>query len=167
MQAHDRLSIIVCMPVGANIQAWRLSRKRSIEALAAEANVPSSCLEAIESGEQDPPVSSLEAVASALKIPASWLYAHPKHLELLLTDTDGEVLASPSDAAVDPVLEHVLQGLHRERELYVLLTIILQGGDPKLLMAADASLRSLAKQAKRSTVPWQSRQPGHFEPPSD
>lgn len=155
------------MPLGANIQAWRLSRKQSLERVASIANLAPSCLQAIESGEQDPSASSLEAVATALNIPTSWLYVHPKHLELLMTDTDGETLAAPSHDSVDPVLEHVLQGMHRERELYVLLTVILQSSDPKLLMAAEASLRSLAKQAKRSTIPWQSRQPGHFEPPSD
>ncbi len=67
----------------------------------------------------------------------------------------------------DPVLDHILQGVQGERELYVLLTAILQSGDSKLVRAAEASLRSLAKQARQATLPWQSRPSGHFEPPSD
>ncbi|MFO0729744.1 MAG: hypothetical protein U0361_01885 [Nitrospiraceae bacterium] len=51
--------------------------------------------------------------------------------------------------------------------MFVLVTALLQSGDPKLLRAAEVSLRSLVKQAKQATVPWQSRPPGHFEPPSD
>jgi hypothetical protein len=29
------------------------------------------------------------------------------------------------------------------------------------------NLRSLVKQAKQATIPWQNRPSGHFEPPSD
>jgi len=65
------------------------------------------------------------------------------------------------------VTERVLRGARHERELYVLLTALLQSGDPKLLLAAETSLRSLVKQARRPTIPWQSRPSGHFEPPSD
>jgi len=68
---------------------------------------------------------------------------------------------------VDPVMERILLGAHQERELYVLLTVLLQSGEPKLVKAAEASLRSLVKQSRQASVPWQSRPPGHFEPPSD
>ncbi len=153
--------------IGLNIRAWRLSQRHSVEALASKAGLAGASLEALESGESDPPVSTLEALAVALGIPPSWLYAHPTHVELLTTDPDGEVLASPSPDAVDPVVDHILQGIARQRELYVLLTTILQGGDPKLLRAAEASLRSLAKQSRQATIPWQSRISGHFEPPTD
>ena len=86
-------------------------------------------------------------------------------MELLIEgDGDGETTQSEN---VDPVTERVLLGSREERELYVLLTSILMSGDPKLRLAVEASLRSLAKQAKQPTVPWQSRPPGHFEPPSD
>jgi hypothetical protein len=54
-----------------------------------------------------------------------------------------------------------------DRSLYVLLTALMQAGDPKLLRAAEVSLRSLVKQARQATVPWQQHPPGHFEPPSD
>ncbi|TLY16734.1 MAG: XRE family transcriptional regulator, partial [Nitrospirae bacterium] len=35
------------------------------------------------------------------------------------------------------------------------------------LRAAEVSLQSLVKQSKQTTVPWQTRPPGHFEPPAD
>jgi hypothetical protein len=106
-------------------------------------------------------------MASALGVPPSWLHGDPKHLELLTADPDGETSDSPSLDTVDPVIERILIGAHYERELYVLLTRLLQAGDPKLIRAAEVSLRSLVKQAKQATVPWGSRPPGHFEPPSD
>ncbi|TAJ07445.1 MAG: XRE family transcriptional regulator [Nitrospirae bacterium] len=155
------------MPIGPTIQAWRLSKRQSVSGLADKAGLPSSSLEAIESGELDPPVSTLEALALALGIPVPWLYGDPKQLALLTTDPDGEPLFVPSETSVDPVTERVLQGSKEERELYVLLTALLQGGEPKLVRAAEASLRSLVKQSRQSTVPWQSRPSGHFEPPSD
>ncbi|WP_447969293.1 hypothetical protein [Nitrospira sp. M1] len=51
--------------------------------------------------------------------------------------------------------------------MYSLLTALLQNGEPKLLRAAEVNLKSLLKQAKTATVPWQNRIPGHFETPSD
>ncbi|TKS60400.1 MAG: hypothetical protein EWM72_01438 [Nitrospira sp.] len=53
------------------------------------------------------------------------------------------------------------------RSLYVLLTALIQAGDPKLLRAAEVSLRSLVKQSRQAAAPWQQRPSGHFEPPSD
>ena len=54
-----------------------------------------------------------------------------------------------------------------DRSLYVLLTAIMQSGEPKLLRAAEVNLQSLVKQAKQATIPWQNRPSGHFEPPND
>lgn len=51
--------------------------------------------------------------------------------------------------------------------LCILLTALLGGGDPKLLRAAELSQRSLVRQSKQATLPWQNRQPGYFDPPSD
>ena len=59
------------------------------------------------------------------------------------------------------------RGSHTDREMYVLLTSLLRHGEPKLLRAAEVNLRSLLKQARTSTVPWQNRPSGHFEPPND
>jgi len=153
------------MSLASNIQEWRLSKRQSVTAVAGKAGLTTEALEAIEAGDLDPSASMLEALASALGVPAAWLHGDPKHMELLIEgDGDGETTQSEN---VDPVTERVLLGSREERELYVLLTSILMSGDPKLRLAVEASLRSLAKQAKQPTVPWQSRPPGHFEPPSD
>jgi transcriptional regulator with XRE-family HTH domain len=153
------------MSIASNIQAWRLSKKQSVAAVAQRAGLAAESLEAIEAGDIDPSASALESLASALGIPAAWLYGDPEHLERLLDADERE--ESVQAGAVDPVTERVLLGSREEHELYVLLTAILMSGDPKLRLAVEASLRSLAKQAKQPTVPWQSRPPGHFEPPSD
>lgn len=135
--------------------------------LADKAGLPVSSLETIESGEADPPLSTLTRLAAALDIPPAWLYGDPKHLTLLTRDADGDEVAPLSADSVDPVTERVLLASREERELYVLLTALLRSGEPKLLRAAEASLRSLVRQSRQATVPWQSRPPGHFEPPSD
>ena len=156
------------MPIGLNIQAWRVSRRHSLIALATKAGLPVESLEAIETGQVDPSLSMMEALASALGVPPSWLHGDPKHLELLTADSDGDAADdSPSVDSIDPVIERILIAAQHERELYVLLTRLLQADDPKLIRAAEVSLRSLVKQAKQATVPWESRPPGHFEPPSD
>ena len=134
-------------------------------ALAEKAGLSVESLEAIEAGELDPSASMLETLAFAIGVPVSWLYGDPEHLERLL-DAD-ERAESAQAGEVDPVTERVLLGSREEHELYVLLTSILMSGEPKLRLAIEASLRSLAKQAKQPTVPWQSRPSGHFEPPSD
>ena len=153
------------MSIASNIQAWRLSKRQPVTVLAERAGLPVESLEAIEAGELDPSASMLETLASAIGVPVSWLYGDPAHLERLL-DAD-ERAESAQAGEVDPVTERVLLGSREEHELYVLLTFILMSGEPKLRLAIEASLRSLAKQAKQPTVPWQSRPSGHFEPPSD
>ena len=153
------------MSIASTIQAWRLSKKQSVTALAEKAGIPTALLEAIESGECDPPVSMLETLATAIGAPAPWLYGDPEQLDRLL-DAD-ERAESAQACTVDPVTERMLCGSRTEHELYVLLTAILLSGDPKLRVAVEASLRSLAKQARQPTVPWQSRPSGHFEPPGD
>jgi transcriptional regulator with XRE-family HTH domain len=154
------------MSIGVTIQAWRLSRGRSVESLAEQAGLSVSALEAIESEEADPPVSTLERLAGALGVPASWLHGDPKHLEWLTSGDSDDPEPVPSDS-LDPILERILRAARHDRGLYALLTAVLQGGDPKLIRAAEVSLRSLAKQSRQAAVPWQSRPPGHFEPPSD
>lgn len=155
------------MPIGHHVQAWRASRGQSVATLAAKAGLDAAVLEAIETGEEDPSISVMEALASALGVPPSWLHGDPKHLELLTADPDDEESDGPPAETIDPVVERILMAAQQERELYVLLTRLLQAGDPKLIRAAEVSLRSLVKQARQATVPWQSRPPGHFEPPSD
>ncbi|MCC2641768.1 MAG: protein of unknown function, contains binding helix-turn-helix motif [Nitrospira sp.] len=153
--------------VGALIRAWRVSQKHSETALADRAGMPSSLLEAVESEQADPDYSTLKALAGALKIPLSWLFINPSELDLLCKEDDEEPLSISALTGADPVLERILLAAGHDRTLYVLLTALLQSGDPKLLRAAEVSLGSLVKQSKQATVPWQSRPPGHFEPPSD
>lgn len=155
------------MPFGRNIQAWRVSRGYSLSALAGKAGLPPSSLEAIESEDGDPSVSLVESLASAIGIPAAWMFGDPKQFALLTTDPEGEAIEVPEPQSLDPVTDQILRGAQQNRELYVLLTVLIQSDDPRIIRAADASLRSLAKQARRPTVPWQSRPSGHFEPPSD
>ncbi len=153
--------------VGTLIRAWRISQKCSEQALAERAGITASVLEALESEQADPPASTLEALAGALKIPLPWLFIHPTDLDLLCKDDDDEPAPLATLTGADPVLERILVAAGHDRSLYVLLTALMQSDDPKLLRAAEVSLRSLVKQSKQATVPWQSRPPGHFEPPSD
>ena len=43
------------MSIASNIQAWRLSKRQSVAALAEKAGLKAESLEAIESGESGPP----------------------------------------------------------------------------------------------------------------
>lgn len=153
--------------VGTFVRAWRVSQKYSENALAERAGIAASLLQDLESEQADPGVSTLEALADALKIPLPWLFIHPSDFDLLCKDDDEEPLALSNLTGADPVLERILLATGHDRSLYVLLTALVHSGDPKLLRAAEVNLRSLVKQSKQATVPWQSRPPGHFEPPSD
>ena len=153
--------------VGTFIRAWRLSQKSSEAALAERAGITVGLLQELESGKCDPPVSVLETLSAALKIPLPWIFIFPSDVELLCKDDDEEPLPLSALTGADPVLDKILLATGQNRTLYVLLTALLQSGDPKLVRAAEVSLRSLVKQSKQATVPWLSRPPGHFEPPSD
>ena len=121
----------------------------------------------MESGKLDPSDSTRESLACGLGIPASWLDIAPATIKLLLDSSDEEGVDGIDFYTSDPVTKHIFRGYQQYPELYVLFTTLLQGGEPKLLRAAEVNLRSLLKQAKTASVPWQSRPPGHFEPPSD
>ena len=153
------------MALGEQIQAWRISRGRSVDDLATELSLLPRVLEEIEAGEIDLQLSRLEALAAALKIPPAWLFSHPISFRTLFDDPEEDAVSIP--AGPDPVTERILAGSQMDRSLYVLLTAIMQSGEPKLLRAAEVNLRSLVKQAKQATIPWQNRPSGHFEPPSD
>jgi transcriptional regulator with XRE-family HTH domain len=122
-------------------------------------------LEEIEADHVDPAMGTMEALARALRIPAAWLFESPQSFEALFKEADEEDASVPSQA--DPVTDRILAGSRMDRSLYVLLTTLMQAGDPKLLRAAEVSLRSLVKQSRQATVPWQQRPSGHFEPPND
>ena len=153
------------MPIGQQIQAWRISRGHSVDDLAAKSHLLPHVLEKVEAEEVDPSASLLETLAAALKIPPAWLFSHPSSFRTLFEDPEEEARSTP--AGPDPVTERILAGSRMDRSLYVLLTAIMQSGEPKLLRAAEVNLRSLVKQAKQATIPWQNRPSGHFEPPSD
>jgi transcriptional regulator with XRE-family HTH domain len=161
-------AVISGMPhVGTFVRAWRVSQKCSETALAERAGIAASLVQDLESEQCDPGVSVLESLANALNIPLPWLFIHPSDIELLCKDDDEEPLALSALTSADPVMDKILMATGQDRSLYVLLTALLQSADPKLLRAAEVSLRSLVKQSKQATVPWLSRPPGHFEPPSD
>lgn len=153
------------MSIGAHIQNWRRSKNQSIEFLSDATGIPSLLLEQIESGQTDPTTETMEALAGALRIPPSWLFDDPQSFIHLFADADGGEEIDP--AHIDPVTDRILAGSRADRSLYVLLTTLMQAGDPKLLRAAEASLRSLVKQSRQAAVPWQQRPSGHFEPPND
>ena len=152
------------MAIGAQIQAWRLSRGFSPEYLAVEAGISLQALDEIEAESLDPSTATLERLATAMKIPVAWLFAHPNAFDLLFQEPD-ENEEKPNGP--DPITERILTGSRIDRSLYVMLTALIQSGEPKLIRAAEMSLKSLVKQSKQSTVPWQNRPSGHFEPPSD
>lgn len=153
------------MAIGSQIQAWRVSRGHSIDDLAREVNLEAHILEEIEEEEFDPSASTLESLAAALKIPVAWLFTHPVAFQQLFHDPNEEPSEFPPGP--DPVTERILAGSRMDRSLFVLLTALIQSAEPKLLRAAEMSLRSLVKQSKQTAVPWESRPSGHFEPPSD
>ena len=153
------------MSIGLFIQSWRRSRNQSIESLSGAARIPTTLLEQIEADQADPTTGTIEALASALRIPPAWLFDNPRSFECLFTDSSES--EEPDTSQIDPVTERILAGSHSDRSLYVLLTALMQTGDPKLLRAAEMSLQSLVKQSRQATVPWQQRPSGHFEPPSD
>jgi transcriptional regulator with XRE-family HTH domain len=165
LKLTSSLCIMACMSIGLFIQGWRLYKNQSIESLSDATSISTALLEQIEADQTDPTTAMIEALASALGVPPSWLFDNPRSFEYLLADsTEGE---EPNRSQLDPVTDRILAGSHADRSLYVLLTTLMQAGDPKLLRAAEMSLRSLVKQSQQATVPWQQRPSGHFEPPSD
>jgi transcriptional regulator with XRE-family HTH domain len=140
------------MSIGHLIQAWRLSKNQSLESLSALTGLSTSA-------------ATLQTLATALGIPPGWLFDNPQLFRCLFGD--GEDEDEPGATSPDPLTERIVAGSRMDRSLYVLLTTLVQAGDPKLLRAAEMSLRSLAKQSRQATVPWQQRPSGHFEPPSD
>ncbi|MCG3778637.1 MAG: hypothetical protein JW388_1361 [Nitrospira sp.] len=153
------------MALGQQIRAWRISRGHSTDYLATQSSLSLQALEAIETEETDPAASTLELLAATLKIPPAWLFHHPTAFCTLFEGPEEADSAIPPGP--DPVTERILAGSRMDRSLYVLLTAIIQSGEPKLLRAAEVNLQSLVKQTKQATVPWQNRPSGHFEPPND
>ncbi|MCI0527071.1 MAG: helix-turn-helix transcriptional regulator [Nitrospira sp.] len=156
-------AILEGMSLGSHIQRWRIKRRLSMAEVEKGASMAPGSLESLEAGEMDPTASTLSAIAQVLGIPVSWFYGDPDHLETLMQDeTEAELSHS-----VDPVTERILRAKRQGRELFFLLSALIEHGDPRLLMAAETNLRSLVKETHRSPIPWANRQPGNFDPPSD
>jgi len=158
-------AILEGMSLGSHIQWWRLKRRLSMAEVEKGASIAPGSLESLEAGEMDPTVSTLSAIAHVLGIPVSWLYGDPDHLESLMQD--GPESEAELSHSVDPVTERILRTKLQGRELFFLLSALIEHGDPRLLMAAETNLRSLVKETHRSPIPWANRQPGNFDPPSD
>jgi len=153
------------MPIGNLIQAWRLSKKHSLESLSSRSGISFAQLEQIEADQVDPSVTIIQTLADALQIPPAWLFENPQSFTYLFADSDeGE---EPDQSQPDPITERIWAASQSDRSLYILLTALVQSGDSKLLRTAEVSLRSLVKQSRQALVPWQQRPSGHFEPPHD
>src|SRR6185503_18478053 len=100
------------MAIGSQIQAWRLSRGLSPEYLAAEAGIPLQALDDIEAESLDPSTGTLERLATAMKIPVAWLFAHPKAFELLFQEPE-ESEVNPNGP--DPITERILTSSRMDR----------------------------------------------------
>ncbi len=153
-----------------HLQAWRTYQHLTVDALAEKAGMSATLIADIESGLNDPSAATLARLSTAMGISPSWLYGHPQDLQTLLRTADedeAESMLATSLARIDPIIERMVKSAQRDRSLYALVTALMQSGDERLLRAAEVSLRSLVKQLKPADVPWASRQPGHFEPPSD
>lgn len=153
------------MSIGPLIQAWRLFQKQSLESVSHLSGLSIDQLEQIEEDQVDPSVTTLQVIATALRIPPAWLFDTPQSFTYLLTNSDERENFDTSQS--DPVTARILTGSRLNRSLYVLLTTLMDADDPKVLRTAEVSLRSLVKQSRQSAVPWQQRPSGHFEPPSD
>ncbi len=148
------------MRFGERIAAWRVARRVAPEELARRAGIEPARLDAIERGDEDPSASTLASLASALGIPPGWLHDDPKRLLALIGDDE-------DTGELDPVTARMLAAAGTERTLFTLLTQLVYAGESRLVRAAEVSLLSLVKQIPKTTLPWESRPPGHFEPPSD
>ncbi len=149
------------MRLAERIVSWRVARRVAPDELARRAGIEPARLDRIERGDEDPTASTLASLASALGIPAGWLHDEPKRLLALIADDDEETTEP------DPVTTRMLAAVGAERTLFALVAQLVCSAEPRLVRAAEVSLLSLVKQIPRTTVPWESRPPGHFEPPSD
>ncbi len=150
------------------LEQWGKIKGLSLRDVAQRSSVEFENLENLREGTWDPPLSVLTAIAASLDIPVSWLFIDPLVIQRLWSDPEEEEdMLPPPTQSPDPVLHRVIQESRRHPELFTLLTSLAHHGDPKLIRAAQVNLQSLLKQARTTTVPWGSRPPGHFEPPSD
>ena len=149
------------------LQQWCQYRQVTLAQLSIKTSIETSTLESVLNGSIDPTLSVLDTIAQHLHIPTSWLHYNPQIIQRVWNDADEDDPELPEDHAMDPIFERMIQVRHKHPELFVLLTNLVHHGDPKLIRAAQVNLQSLSKQIRATTLPWGSRPPGHFEPPSD
>ena len=159
---YDRI-----MSLDQYLNHWCQFRGITVSELAEKTGLSDHTLHSVQCGAQDVPMSVFEDIAEHLNIPAAWLHYNPHIIQRLWNDPDEENSEFPDMPSFDPILERILQASREYQDIFVMLTSILHHGDPKLIRAAQVSLQSLLKQARPTTLPWGSRPPGHFEPPSD
>jgi transcriptional regulator with XRE-family HTH domain len=153
------------MIIGNHVQQWRLKRRLSMAEVEKRAQMAPGSLEALEVGDADPAWSTISSIAEVLGIPISWLCVEPGQIEPIILDhPEGE---SGLAFSADPVTEQILRAKHQKQELFYLMSALIVHGDPRLIQAAEANLKSLIKETQRSPIPWANRQPGNFDPPSD
>ncbi len=149
------------------LQQWCQYRQLTLAQLSSQTDIPLDSLKSLHNGSMDPTLSLLDTIANKLAIPTSWLHDDPQVIQRLWNDADDDEPDLPKDLSIDPLFERMMQVRREHPELFVLLTNLIHHGDPKLIRAAHVNLQSLSKQIRATTLPWGSRPPGHFEPPSD
>ena len=155
------------MSIHQHLGQWCQAKGLSFAELSRQTGVVMTKLQDFQKGECDPPFSIVISMAQSLDVPVSWLHSDPRTISRLWNDPDEDNPELPDVSSSDPIFQRIIQASREYQGIFVLLTSILHHGDPKLIRAAQVNLQSLLKQARPTTVPWGSRPPGHFEPPSD
>jgi transcriptional regulator with XRE-family HTH domain len=155
------------MSSGLHLNQWCQFRGITLSELAKKTGLSLQTLQSMQHVGLDTSVSLFEAIAGNLNIPTAWLYYDPQIIQRLWNEPDEDSPELPHTSSFDPLFQRIIQTSREYQDIFVLLTSILHHGDPKLIRAAQVSLQSLLKQVRPTTVPWGSRPPGHFEPPSD
>lgn len=170
MSRVDRLAILGYdrfMALGHHIVQWCQFRGMPLSELAEKTGVQITTLQSMQSRALDIRMSVFETIAGLLRIPTAWLHYDPQIIQRLWNDPDEDNPALPDRSSFDPIYQQIIHSSREFEDIFVLLTTLLHHGDPKLIRAAQVSLQSLVKQARPTSVPWGTRPPGHFEPPSD
>jgi len=155
------------MSRGYCLDQWCQIRGMPLSELAEKTGVRIEMLQSVQNGALDASISLFETIAEQLGIPTAWLHYDPRVIQRLWNDADEDNPELPEASSTDPIFQRIIQASREYQDIFILLTSILHHGDPKLIRAAQVNLQSLLKQARPTTVPWGSRRPGHFEPPSD
>lgn len=149
------------------LHQWCQCQHLTLAQLSEQTGIALETVRSVQEGSIDPSLSLLNTLAEQLHIPTSWLLHDPQVMERLWNDPDEEDPELPDDHSIDPMFTRMIQAYRQHPELFVLLTNLVQYEDPKLIRASQVNLQSLVKQIRKTTLPWGSRPPGHFEPPSD